>query len=57
MNQEEQDDDDNDSDDEIEDNAIEEDNGEYLDENDYKYLIQDEQIINTLDNEDENEFE
>jgi len=56
MNQEEQDDD-NDSDDEIEDNAIEEDNGEYLDENDYKYLIQDEQIINTLDNEDEDEFE
>lgn len=55
MNQEEQDDDD--SDDEIEDNAIEEDNGEYYDENDYKYLIQDEQIINTLDDKDEDEFE
>lgn len=56
MNQEEQD---NDSDDEIEDNAIEEeeDNEEYLDENDYKYLIQDEKIINKLDNEDEDEFE
>jgi len=56
MNQEdEQDDQDSDDEDGVEDNEVEEEKILGLDENDYKYLIQDDNLNG--DNEDEDEFE